>query len=330
MGLVQALATDLTLRDVAQAIMYIRGKMWSVIPEQRSGMNSTRTAEVLNYRAAMPPVVTVTHVQALLNSPTRVEREIAELIRKGAIRKISVAGRGNLSESLILVKDLESMIEKSALDVGLKEKFLLYLREHPTALKIPRSHFIPPDAKALIHAGFLTTSTPSWTTTEVFSSPGDAMRGTMTSINSISRAASGSLAAVGGEGAVHAAGGTGGGSRSLPGTGDFSVAIPVTGQFLKLLASAQSHLMLLLAKSKYKELPESMLKQRWDGGIPTDEAGTKARRNRGEFAGILPGRTKKWKQFSGMAFEWILEECVGAGMLEVFNTGSVGRGVRAL
>jgi len=279
----------------------------------------------------MPPIVTVTHVQALLNSPTSVEREMAELIRKGAIRKVSVAGRGNLSESLILVKDLETMIANSPLlEADLKEKFTAYLRDHPTALKVPRAQFVPPDAKALIHAGFLTTSTPSWTTAEVFSKPGDAMRGTLTSIESISRAASGSMAAVGGEGAVHAAGGSGGGARSIPGTGDFSVSIPMTGQFLKLLASAETHLLSLLSKSKFKELPESLLKQRWDGGVLADDAGAQARRSRGEFAGILPGRTKKWKQFYGMAFEWVLEECVGAGMLEVFNTGSVGRGVRAL
>merc|ERR1711964_768685 len=80
-GLVKSLATDLTLRDVSQAIMYVRGRMWSPIPQERTGMNSTRVAEVLNFRASLPPLVTVSHIQALLNSPTSVEREIAELIR---------------------------------------------------------------------------------------------------------------------------------------------------------------------------------------------------------------------------------------------------------
>ena len=51
----------------------------------------------------------------------------------------------------------------------------------------------------------------------------------------------------------------------------------------------------------------------------------KARR---EFVGVLPGRTKKWKQFYGMRFEWALEECVGSGLVELFETGSVGRAVR--
>jgi hypothetical protein len=329
-GFVKALATDLALRDVAQAISHIRGKMWSSIPEQRAGMNSTRIAEVLNFRSSMPPIVTVSHIQALLNSPTTVEREIAGLIKGGAIRKVVVGGRGSLGEALILVRDLDNMIEKSAMEQDVKEKFIALLHEHPTALKLPRSQLSEGEAKMLMHAGFLTSSTSSWTSTDVFSRPGDGSRGTMTSLNSISKAASGSLAAVGGEGAVHAAGGSGGGAKSLPGTGDYSLALPTTGPFLKLLSNARAHLLSLLSKSKFREAPESLLRQRWDGGIEADDAASAARQNRGEFAGVLPGRTRKWKQFYGISFEWILEECVGAGLLEVFDTGSNGRGVRTL
>jgi hypothetical protein len=329
-GLVKALATDLTLRDVAQAILYMRGKMWSSIPEQRSGMNSTRIAEVLNFRASLPPIVTVSHVQALLDSATTVEKEIVELIKGGAVRKIVVGGRGSLGEALILVKDLDNMIENSGLEQDVKKKFTALLHENPTALEIPRSQLSADHAKALMHAGFITSSNPSWTSTDVFSRPGERSHGTMTSLNSISRAASGSLAAVGGEGAVHAAGGSGGGAKSLPGTGDFSLAIPSTGPFLKLLSNARAHLLSLLSKSKYRELPQSLLCQRWDGGIAADNAASAARRNRGEFDGVLPGRTRKWKQFYGINYDWILGECVGAGLVEVFDTRSIGRGVRAL
>ena len=77
-------------------------------------MKSTRIAEVLNFRAALPPMVTVSHLQALLNSATAVEKEIAELVRKGAIRKIIVGGRGSTGEALILVRDLEELIKESA------------------------------------------------------------------------------------------------------------------------------------------------------------------------------------------------------------------------
>jgi len=284
----------------------------------------------LNFRSSMPPIVTLSHVQALLNSPTAVEREIAELIKGGAIRKVVVGGRGSLGEALILVRDLVNLIEKSPMEQDVKEKFIAFLNENPTALKLPKSQLSEDEAKTLMHTGFLTSSTSSWTTTDVFSTPGDGSRGTMTSLNSISKAASGSLAAVGGEGAIHAAGGSGGGAKSLPGTGDYSLALPATGPFLKLLSSARAHLLSLLSKSKFREAPESLLRQRWDGGIEADDAASAARQVRGEFAGVLPGRTRRWKQFYGITFEWILEECVGAGLLEVFDTGSIGRGVRAL
>lgn len=329
-GLVKALATDLTLRDVAQAIMYIRGKMWSSIPEERAGMNSTRIAEVLNFRVSMPPIVTVSHVQALLNSPTTVERELAELIRGGAIRKIIVGGRGSIGEVLVLVKDLDGLIGRSALQPAVKQKFTKLLADHPTAMKISRSALTAEEARALIHAGFLTAATPTWTSTEAFSTPGEGSRGTLTSLNSISRAASGSMAAVGGEGAVHAAGGSGGGIGPA-GAGEYSLAIPSTGAYLKLVADARAHLVSLLSKSsKFREAPATLLRERWDGGVAAETAASATRRQRGEFAGVLPGRTRKWKHFSGVTFEWVLGECVGAGLVEVFETGCIGRGVRLL
>ncbi|TVY32387.1 hypothetical protein LSUB1_G008423 [Lachnellula subtilissima] len=329
-GLIQALSTDLTLRDVPQAILYIRGKMWAPMPEQRTGMNSERIAEVLNFRLALPPLVTVSHLQALLNSATAVEKEIAELVRGGAIRKIVVGGRGNTGEVLMLVRDLEEMVGRSAMEDNVKERFLGVLKENPTAVKFERGMFAGEDAKALMRAGFLTSATASWTTTDAFSRPAEGSRGTMTSINSISRAASGSMAAVGGDGAVHAAGGSGGGAKSFSGVVDFSMAIPTTGPFLKLVTNARAHFISLLSKSRYREAPEHLLRQRWDGGIAVDDAASEARRNRGEFSGVSPGRTRKWKLFYGATYEWILGECVGAGLVEVFDTGSVGRGVRAL
>ncbi|KAJ8069897.1 hypothetical protein OCU04_000306 [Sclerotinia nivalis] len=115
-----------------------------------------------------------------------------------------------------------------------------------------------------------------------------------------------------------------------PGKEIFSLSLPATGQFLKLLSNARLHLVSLLSKSKYREAPESLLRERWNGGIETDDGASAAKRNRGEFSDVLPGKTRKWKQYYGISFEWILAECVGAGLVEVFDTRSIGRGVRAL
>lgn len=329
LGLVKALATDLSLRDVPQAIQYIRTRMFSPIPQEGAGINSARIAEVLNFRRNLPSIVTVSHVQALLNSPTTVEREIAEMVKGGAIRKIVVPGRGGLGEVLILVKDFEEMIQKNAtLEEEIKGRFLQLLKHNPAALNISQSSVSASDAKSLMHAGFLTSATSSWTSIDVFSKPGDGSKGTLTSIDSISKAASGSLAAVGGGGAVHSAGGTGGGAKMQGGS--YSLAIPSIGPYLKLLTSARSHLLSLLSKSKFREMPQSMLHERWDGGISGEDAASVARKGRGQFTGVLPGRTRKWKHFSGISFDFILEECVGAGLVEVFETRSVGRGVRTI
>jgi len=76
-------------------------------------------------------------------------------------------------------------------------------------------------------------------------------------------------------------------------------------------------------------MPLNVLREQWDGGVTSHTVQAEDNRRR-EFSGVLPGRTKKWKQCYGMRFEWILEECLGAGLVELFETGSVGRAVRAM
>jgi len=202
------------------------------------------------------------------------------------------------------------------------------------------------EATALMRAGFLTTSSRLGTSQNSPASSDAAALGTSTSLLSISRAGSGSLAAVGGEGAFHDAGGGGGnlGRSDLriedqstqdhqwlsKKCGDFCLSLPTTGPYLRLLFSARAHLMTLLAKSKYREAPLYLLRERWDGGIAHEDAASKCKKARGEFVGILPSRTRKWKQFYGLTFDWVLGECLGTGLVEVFETGSVGRGVRAV
>jgi hypothetical protein len=112
------------------------------------------------------------------------------------------------------------------------------------------------------------------------------------------------------------------------GSGVFSVAVPGSGVFLKLVSAALEHLCELLRKTQYREMPEADLREKWDGGIVGDSEVALAKKARGEFTGVMPGRTKKWKEFQGLAFNWVLQEAVGAGLVEVFETRSVGRGVR--
>ena len=120
-GLVSDPTTDLSLWDVAQVLKYAREHMFDPIPE-KGGFNSVRIAEILNFRKGLPSTVTVAHVHALMKNATVAERAIAELCRKGVLRKIMVPGRGtggsSVAESLILVEDLERIV----LGAGLEEQ----------------------------------------------------------------------------------------------------------------------------------------------------------------------------------------------------------------
>lgn len=230
---------------------------------------------------------------------------------------------------------------------GTSDSFVDLLRSNPTAVTFPRLMFQLSQATALMRAGFLTASTEYERSPNLLRSAAGVSAGTSTSVLNVSRAASGSLAAVGGHSAFQEAGGGGGGThrgvsshvddqsepeyqRLVTGGGDFRLSLPNTGPYLRLLTSARDHLMSLLGKSKFREAPLYLLRERWDGGVAHDDDATQSKRARGEFVGVLPGRTRKWKQFYGLRFDWVLAECLGAGLIEVFETGSVGRGVRAV
>ncbi|KAI3329812.1 serine-threonine protein kinase 19-domain-containing protein [Ustulina deusta] len=343
-GLVTALATDLSLRDTPQAIRYIQTRMFAPVPDTAAGMTSTRISEVLNYRRSLPPLISIAHVQALLSSPSAVEREVAELARRGFLRRIVVPRRGPVGEFIVLASDYEtSLRETTGLGENARENLLKYLASNPDSQVLGRGALNPSDIKELMGAGFLTAHHSGGVvsyqtmsgTMRSYARPEDKI--TLTSLEIVSRQAAGSLGTVGGQGALHNAGGSGGGSLSVmaptssPAT-EYRLAAPGAGAFLKLVSTALDHLVSLLGKSKFREAPESVLRERWDGGIAKIEEArhAAAKKARGEFAGVLPGQTRKWRQFYGLTFDWVLQEAVGAGLVEVFETRSVGRGVRAI
>jgi len=115
-GVSKSLATDLSLRNVAQIIQYTSSHTFDVLPEN-GGLNSTKIAEILNSRASLPPFVTLSHVHAMTESPTTTEREIAELTKAGIITRIVIPGRGiggsTVGDGLILLKDIERLTRRA-------------------------------------------------------------------------------------------------------------------------------------------------------------------------------------------------------------------------
>lgn len=301
-------------------------------------MISTRIAEVLNYRRMLPPIISVAHVHALSKSPTMTEREISTLLTEGIIRRITIPGRGKgssaVGEGLVLVSEWEKIVmADSRLEDGLKEKYISAL--HSPSVE---PSFTAAEIQALSKSGLLVRAHTSRSTADLWLRPGASTLGNLVTVAKAGSAhASGSSGAVAGGSREHISGGSGGtksiagGSNSKADSLDaYTLSIPNTGPYLKLLGDSRAHLVTLLSRmSRFREAPLSMLRERWDGGIAGDSEAEKAQRARGEWTGVLPGRTKKWKSFWGLQFDWVLEEALGSGVVECFRSG-VGTGVRAL
>lgn len=333
-GLINALATDQNLRDVPQQLQYAQDHMFEEI-SQGGGFNSTRISEILNWRKNLPPIVTTAHVQALSKSPTLTQREVSELVGKGVLRKINIPGRGTgrfaIGESLVLTERWIAYVDQlSYLESNARRRYIEALRENPGMPSVPSSIFAQAEASALMKAGLLTAASTSTSTSNMLSS-NVSSTGTLASLSTAgSRAAAGSVQAVGGGNAFMDAGGGGGGFSNAPRSKqaygpELTFTLPSVGPYLRLVEAARTHLVSLLSQSAYKEAPKDLLRERWDGSV------TKAndpKRKKGFEGVVLPARTKKWKQFNGLKFQWVLEECLGTGLIEIFETGSVGQGVR--
>ena len=207
---------------------------------------------------------------------------------------------------------------------------------HRASFTIPTLSFKQSELKKLVATGFLTfpSALSSVAPGDLLSLPGAS------SLLAISKAgssaATGSFGAIGGQGAVQEAGG--GGSTlatkdsrepSVRVGSEMTFSLPGTGVYLKLLVEARQHLLRLLKQisPRHKETTWELLREKWQGNVLND-AISKAKRERGEFSGVLPGKTKIWREFYGMEYDWIVEECVGSGVLECFDTGSVGIALR--
>ncbi|GAB0132185.1 hypothetical protein EsDP_00000628 [Epichloe bromicola] len=316
---------SLRLRDVVQAMRYIRSHMFTAVPE--TGLTSTRTAEMLNYRASVPRLVTTGHVNAVLKGtpPSRVEREVAELVGKGILRKVRVERRGAAGEALIEMDDMERLLRKGVSD-GTATAFLDHLRGNATAQTIRvgpgdcTNHgsmrgeggpLAPGQVDELVRAGFLTSCSTAVPGNTLHVRPED--RTTLTSIEHVSRFASGTVSAVGGQNAIHLAGGGGGGGaangqRRDAEVSSFRIALPGHGRYLKLADGAVDWVREALGRTTWGEGPEAWLRERFEGN------------------GLYGTR---WKDFWGVEWEWVLGHAAGLGVVEVFDTGSVGKGVRA-
>ena len=345
-GLVPSLAPQRVPQDVQSLIRHIHAHTGDDIPDRGAGMGSERISEVLRFRSALPKIVSLAHLHALSTSSTNTERELARLLGRGVVRKTVIPGRGKggaaVGEGVVLVEDWKAAVRDAAagVDDEVKEKYIALMDAHPASTTAPTSSLADDEVRQLVTAGFFTSPALllSSKASDLFARPGSSSLLSSTLSQSFSTAPTGTLAAIGGYGAVHESGGGGStlatsGSRSSAThlkQREMTFSLPATGAYLKLLTSARLHFLALLKQlsPRYKEATVDLLREKWDGNVANDAA-SRAKRARAEWTGVLPGKTKKWRDFYGLRFEWVLAECVGSGLVELFETGSVGMGVRA-
>src|ERR1700761_7272051 len=148
------IAPGLTSNGIVDLMRYFQSHMFSDIPSRAPGMNSTRIAEVLNYRLQLPPIVPIAHMHSLRPSPTSTEREIVSKIQAGLIRKVIIPGRGLgatvIGEVLVLISEWENLVRSTSnLSDALKEKYILHLNRQQTPV------FSPNELKNLSRVGLL-------------------------------------------------------------------------------------------------------------------------------------------------------------------------------
>ncbi|KAL9616501.1 MAG: hypothetical protein Q9160_008644 [Pyrenula sp. 1 TL-2023] len=329
-GRIIPLATDSPVANVEDAIEHAFRSMFDEIPE-RAGMNSTRISEVLNFRKALPPVLSLAHVHSLVGASSRTEREISILNSSGKARRISIVGRGNeisgLGEVLVLQRDVVGLVEQAHVGQELRNRWIKILERDPRAKSLPPGSLTTVESTELIKSGFLVSPSASATNSNKYTS---AIGKITSSVHIAASVPSGSQGATGGPDIFSGLGGRRGLNTKTIDQRSLVFSVPNLGPYLRLLTDARSHMMGLLEKSKHGMAPLDILKERWNGAIESDSQVSNAKKARGEFAGILPGRTKKWKHFYGLNFDWVLQECLGAGLVELFETHSVGYGVRRL
>lgn len=330
-GKVVAVVEKDGVRDVLSAIRHARSTMFDELPE-RAGMNSVRIAEVLNFQKSLPAVVSLAHVHAVRSASSKTERDIQTLLSRNQVRRIKLVGRGNaisgLSELLITTEEYGAAARKSGLPPDVVTAFLDALQANPRVYALPPVSLSRSHVDALTRQGFLVS--PSIQNSRAFSVRSGA---TIVAPATVSRSASGSQAAVGGEAAFETLGGVNGVRRSSTAIDtEYVLSLPGIAAYLKLLDAGRSHFLDLLRQfSNHSQAPAYLLKERWNGNIDSnDNQVSVAKRVRGEFSNVLAVKTKKWKALNGLSFDWVMEECLGAGLIELFETYSVGIGVRAL
>ncbi|CAH2351479.1 hypothetical protein CLIB1423_03S07228 [[Candida] railenensis] len=101
----------------------------------------------------------------------------------------------------------------------------------------------------------------------------------------------------------------------------YAVSYPNCGTYLKLINACRTWLVKFLSKSKFKEVLETQMYDRWEGITQQTNS------NAGSQFASSSKMTNFRKPYYGFELNWVLADALGAGVVEVFST-PVGRGWR--
>ncbi|KAL5621535.1 hypothetical protein BROUX41_006435 [Berkeleyomyces rouxiae] len=305
---------------VLDAIQAVRSQMFTALDLSSAcahSMSSTQIARVLNFQRSAPPLVSTAHVRTALaaGSARATARQIAELLATRTLRRVVVdRPRRRRWEGLVSVDDLERMVRGGPLDVP-----------RPAAAAAGEARaFLPPPSPSPSRAP----------TSPVTRDTADAFVGWLrgTAVGGLASAQEDELVRAGFLTAPTAQDWARRGTSASRSLGNamveseaLALAVPGQGALLRVVDAAVRALVDMVARRPWREVVVADVRSWWDGATP----GTENKRRRGERVD-KEAAARKWRDFYGLRFEWVLKEAVGEGALEVFETGSVGKAIRAL
>ncbi|KAK6340816.1 hypothetical protein TWF696_009134 [Orbilia brochopaga] len=329
-----------TPQDVPAAIAFVLARRFTPLPETLVGLGLSRDAlaDILSFRRALPPVVPLSHLHALLPSRTDTERAIAALTADGTLRRVQLRGgtsTASTMDAVMLTDDFLKAVARSSLDDETKEAFLALLAVNPSLATLTPDMLSRDAIMALLAAGFITINssvgddsiaavditalTPTTAMSAVVPLPSrdHTHISTLSSLASISH--SHSLPSRTSQ--------VSSGSKAI----SYSITPPNLGLLTHLHASTKSHLLDVLRRCSHREATMSYLCEKWDGGVSKNKhrrGGSSSSSSKKESK--FEGRTRKWREFRGVTVEWVVAGLVGAGILEEFHAVGIGRGVRVV
>ena len=227
---------------------------------------------------------------------------------RGSVRAVQVPVRGRLEAYLVRTEDLvEGVRACEGLAEGVGEKFVAVLTGGSGEGAAGGEKFSVAEQAQLIHAGYLTLVPAGVALTSASSLLSIAAPGTATSLQTTRREPASGLEA--GPSAQHT----------------HLFAMPHLARYVNLVQASVSHFLSLVPKASREAVLHGMREKWVVGGAISRALG---RTRKGPSSVVALHKQHRWRELFGIEFDFVLREALGKGLITLFETGSVGQGIR--